>query len=88
MIFIGPNDLSLSTLGKVPADFTNPTFLDTLQTIVSAARTHGKKLGILAVDGATSRLLVEKFGFDFIVLGADVRALQGWYARELASAKA
>jgi 4-hydroxy-2-oxoheptanedioate aldolase len=88
MIFIGPNDLSLSTLNRVPADWTNETFLGTVQTIVDAARAHGKKTGILAVDGATSKFLVERFGFDFIVLGADVRALQGWYAKELAAAKA
>lgn len=88
MIFLGPNDLSVSLFNKVPANWSDPEFSSVAEKIFSTAKKHGKKTGVLALDGAASKMITEKFGVDFIVLGGDVRALQGWFAKELGAAKA
>lgn len=41
-IFIGPNDLALSLLGYVSARGDEPKFVDAVESIVAAARKHGK----------------------------------------------
>ena len=81
VIFIGPNDLALALLGYAPAKGTETTFQEAIDRIVSTAKKHCKKVGILARDG--ERAKEAKTRFDFVALGADARALQAWYRAEL-----
>lgn len=65
MVFIGPNDLALSILGYVPAK--GDENIDAIEKIVSAARKHGKWVGRLSNDGASSREHLKVF--DTVALG-------------------
>ena len=83
LIFIGPNDLAL--LGYASAKCTEPKFEEAVDRIVSTAKKHGKKVGILIKDGQSAKDAKDKF--DFMALGADVRGLQAWYEKELSLAR-
>lgn len=83
MLLIGPNDLALALLGYAPANGTEHVFNDALDQILSAAKKNGKKAGYVVRDGVGAKQALAK-GFDFVALSADGRALQGWYAAELA----
>ncbi|KAI1084313.1 Pyruvate/Phosphoenolpyruvate kinase-like domain-containing protein [Whalleya microplaca] len=85
LLFIGPNDLALALLGYTPAKFTESIFLEAIDKVVTSAKKHGKKVGILSVDGDAAKRAKERF--DFIVMSADVRSLQAWYGRELRIAR-
>lgn len=85
MVFIGPNDLALSILGYVPAKGDEPEFVDAIEKIVAAARKHGKWVGRLSNDGASSREHLEVF--DTVALSYDIRAIQNWYTAELLIAR-
>ncbi|KAH8895579.1 Phosphoenolpyruvate/pyruvate domain-containing protein [Thozetella sp. PMI_491] len=85
VVMIGPNDLALALLGYMPAKGDEPAYLEAIDKVVNSARKHGKKVGITAVDGQAAKKVKERF--DFVVLGADVRVLQAWYARELSVAR-
>jgi 4-hydroxy-2-oxoheptanedioate aldolase len=77
--------LALALLGYAPAKGDESPFTEAIDRIVSTAKKHGKKVGILAKDGEAAKTMKERF--DFIALGADARALQGWYGKELTLAK-
>lgn len=83
VLLIGPNDLALTLLGYAPAKGDEPVFVDAIDTILKACKTHNKKAGLVVPNGARARVARDR-GFDFIALSADGRALQGWYASELA----
>lgn len=85
MIFIGPNDLALSILGYVPAKGDEPEFLGAIQKIVAAARKHGKWVGRLSNDGASSKEHLKVF--DTVAMSYDIRAIQNWYTSELRLAR-
>ncbi|MGC2939179.1 MULTISPECIES: HpcH/HpaI aldolase family protein [unclassified Brevibacterium] len=68
VLFVGPLDLSYA-LG-VPLDFTAPVFRDALDTVVEAARKHGKSAGILSADAAVASTRAEQ-GFTFLPVGSD-----------------
>jgi 4-hydroxy-2-oxoheptanedioate aldolase len=85
VIFIGPNDLALALLGYAPAKGDEHTFVEAIDRIVTTAKKHGKKTGILAKDGEAAKTMKQRF--DFIALGADARALQAWYGKELSLAR-
>jgi 4-hydroxy-2-oxoheptanedioate aldolase len=68
VLFVGPTDLSHS-LG-VPGQFSDPTYLAALDTVVTACVRHGKSPGILLYDPAVIARHVE-LGFRFIGLGSD-----------------
>lgn len=85
MLFIGPNDLALSILGYVPAKGDEPEFVDAIHKIIAAARKHGKWVGRLSNDGASSREHLKVF--DTVALSYDIRALQNWYTTELQIAR-
>lgn len=84
MVFIGPNDLALALLGYTPAKYTEKVFLDAIDTIVTTAKKHGKKVGTLVPDGKAA--VEAKKRFDLVALGTDVRALQAWFRKEVALA--
>ena len=85
LIFIGPNDLALALLGYTPAKYTEAIFLEAIEKITEAAKKHGKKVGILVLDGEGAKKAREQF--DFIALGTDVRAIQAWFRKELTAAR-
>ncbi|KAG9660748.1 Phosphoenolpyruvate/pyruvate domain-containing protein, partial [Aureobasidium melanogenum] len=85
MVFIGPNDLALSLLGYVPAKGDEPEFIEAINTIVAAARKHGKWVGRLSNTGALCKEHLETF--DTVALSYDIRALQDWYRTELKIAR-
>ncbi|KAL3458590.1 Pyruvate/Phosphoenolpyruvate kinase-like domain-containing protein [Aspergillus heterothallicus] len=86
MIFIGPNDLALSLLGYVPARGDEPEFVGAIETIVEAARRHGKWVSRLSNDGASCREHLKVF--DTVAMSYDVRAIHNWYTAELKVARA
>lgn len=81
LLFIGPNDLALSLLGYTPAKSTETIFLAAIDKVIASAKKHGKKVGILAVDGEAAKKAKERF--DMVVLSNDTRSLQAWYGKEL-----
>lgn len=85
MIFIGPNDLALSLLGYVPAKGDEPEFVQAIDKIVGAARSHGKWVSRLSNDGNAGKDHLEVF--DTVALSYDVRAIQNWYKAELKTAR-
>ncbi len=68
VLFVGPADLS-HALG-VPGRFDDPSYLDTLATVVAATERYGKAAGILIYDPATFGQHAE-LGFRFIGLGSE-----------------
>lgn len=85
MVFIGPNDLALSLLGYVPARADEPEFVQAIDSIVAAARRHGKWVGRLSNTGALCKEHLRIF--DTVALSYDIRALQNWYSAELKVAR-
>lgn len=85
MIFIGPNDLALSILGYVPARGDEPEFVEAMNSIVAAARKHGKWVSRLSNDGSACKEHLEVF--DTVALSYDVKAMQDWYRAELQKAR-
>jgi 2-keto-3-deoxy-L-rhamnonate aldolase RhmA len=68
----------MSILGYAPANYTEPEFLEAIDTIAQVAQTAGVKIGILAPDGIKGRAYRDRF--DMVGCGGDVKALQGWMA--------
>ena len=82
-IYVGPADLAIS-LG-LPDGTDDAAFNDVLDTIVAACNRHGVVPGI----HATAKLVAERSerGFRMITLGADLVALRGAVANDLAIAR-
>ncbi len=81
VLFVGPMDLSVN-MGH-PGDFTQPLFLQHLQTVVKACQKHGKVAGILSRPE-----LVEQhktLGFRFVALGSDASAIAQGMTQNLAA---
>lgn len=72
-LWVGHFDLSCS-LG-IPGDFENPKFLEAIDKVATACKTHGKAAGRLAPDVATAAQIYPK-GFDTICYSGDVWAYQ------------
>ncbi|CAI7604657.1 unnamed protein product [Penicillium discolor] len=85
MVFIGPNDLSLSVLGYLPAKGDEPEFVDAIEKIVAAARKHGKWVCRLSNNGTLCKEHLEVF--DTVAMSYDIRAMQNWYTAELEIAR-
>ncbi len=68
VMFVGPLDLSTS-LG-VQRQYSNPHFLDAVDTVVAAAAKHGKASGILALDSAMLAPMLKR-GMTFVAHGSD-----------------
>lgn len=68
VLFVGPLDLSYA-LG-VPLDFNAQVFQDALETVLAAARKHGKSAGILSANAAIAATRAEQ-GFTFLPVGSD-----------------
>ena len=68
VLFIGPRDLS-HDLG-VPGDITAPAYMEALDTVLAAARHHGKAAGMLVGDGAAAAVRIAE-GWSFLAIGSD-----------------
>lgn len=76
MIFFGPADFSQG-IGR-PEEVFNEETLRARRLVAETARKHGKMAG--TVGGAANFKALEEEGFNFISIGADVVALQTYYA--------
>src|SRR5437867_9112696 len=72
VLFIGPNDLSAS-LGAF-RQFDNPEYRRAVDRILTAARAHHKRAGIMA-SSADDALVQIDLGFRFVSVGSDTRML-------------
>lgn len=77
--------MALTMLGYTPAKYTEPEFLDAIDSIVAAARKHGKKVGTLVADGEAAKQAMKRF--DLVAIGTDVRAIQAFYGNALRVAR-
>jgi 4-hydroxy-2-oxoheptanedioate aldolase len=68
VLFIGPRDLS-HDLG-VPGDTAAPAFVGALNTVLAAAKRHGKSCGLLVIDGAAAATRLQQ-GWTFVAIGSD-----------------
>lgn len=71
-IFIGPFDLSVSM--GIPGEFSNPVFLDALQTIIAACRRHNK-ICMKFTPTATTAAEDIRLGVDAPVCNTDIGIL-------------
>jgi 4-hydroxy-2-oxoheptanedioate aldolase len=84
VLFIGPRDLS-HDLG-VPGDLTAPAYLEALETVLAAARRHGKGCGMLVNDGTAAAARVAQ-GWSFLAIGSDSTLLAAAIRTELDRAR-
>lgn len=84
VLFVGPRDLS-HDLG-VPGQVTAPEFLDALEKVRTAARSHGKACGLLVNDGAAARTRIAE-GWTFVAIGSDTTLLAAETRRQLDRAR-
>lgn len=69
-IYVGPNDLAIA-LGRAPSgDPTDPLVLDTIDTILAAAKRHGVRAGLHCGSAAMAKRMIAR-GFQFTTLLAD-----------------
>ncbi len=68
VLWLGHFDLA-NFLG-IPGEFQNPVFLNTVQTVVAAARRHNKGLGFMPADEAWARDYKD-YGFNMLAVGTD-----------------
>ena len=80
ILFFGPGDFA-HALGA-PGDWKNPKLIEARQSVVEAARAHGKFAGTTAAIASPGELLAQ--GYRFLGIGADVIGL-GTYFRKLAA---
>ncbi|MEY3458286.1 MAG: 2-keto-3-deoxy-L-rhamnonate aldolase [Planctomycetota bacterium] len=81
VLFVGPMDLSVN-LGH-PGDFTQPLFLQHLQTVVRACEKHGRTAGILSRPELVEQH--KQMGFRFVALGSDASAIAAGMSQNLAA---
>ena len=84
VLFIGPRDLS-HDLG-VPGDITAPSYVEALDTVLAAARRHGKAAGMLVGDGAAAAVRLAE-GWSFLAIGSDSTLLAATVRAQLDRAR-
>lgn len=72
-------------LGYAPPNGSEVGYQKAIDAIVSSAKRHSKKVGLVVKTGEEAQHAKRRF--DLVVLSADARALQGWYGRELEVAR-
>ena len=72
-LWIGHNDLSCSL--EIPGQFEHPEFLAAAQTVVAAARAHGRSAGRMAAS-VEEAVGLNRAGFDMICYSGDCFLLQ------------
>jgi len=84
VLFIGPRDLS-HDLG-VPGDITAPAYVEALDTVLAAARHHGKAAGMLVGDGDAAAVRLAE-GWSFLAIGSDSTLLAATIRTQLDRAR-
>jgi 4-hydroxy-2-oxoheptanedioate aldolase len=74
-LYIGPADLSLALGRTQRMDQTDPVLVEALDTILAAARRHGKVAGLHTGSPAYARRMIEK-GFQFVTVQTDAAYLE------------
>jgi 2-keto-3-deoxy-L-rhamnonate aldolase RhmA len=85
VLFVGPTDLTYN-LG-IRDQFDHPRFLAAVNTVVQAARAHGKAAGIL-VHAASLVAKCREWGFTFVALGSDGGAVRAGMLQNLQTLRA
>ncbi len=85
VLFVGPTDLTYN-LG-IRDQFDHPRFLAAVNTVVQAARAHGKAAGIL-VHSAPLVAKCREWGFTFVALGSDGGAVRAGMLQNLQTLRA
>jgi 2-dehydro-3-deoxyglucarate aldolase/4-hydroxy-2-oxoheptanedioate aldolase len=81
VVWLGHFDLT-NFLG-IPAQFSHPRYLESVEALLAACRRHGKTAGFMAADDTWAADYQAK-GFRMIAYGVDVLLLQGALAAGLA----
>ena len=84
VLFVGPRDLS-HDLG-VPGDITAPAYTQALDSVLAAAKRHGKAAGMLVADGAAAAARLAQ-GWSFLAIGSDSTLLATAVVSELGRAR-
>ena len=84
VLFVGPRDLS-HDLG-VPGDITAPAYTQALDSVLEAAKRHGKAAGMLVADGAAAATRLAQ-GWSFLAIGSDSTLLATAVVSELGRAR-
>ena len=84
-LFVGPMDLCYG-LGLPPGDFTNGRFVEAIETIISAAKKHGRAVGMFGYSPVMARESLDS-GFDFASAGTDISFFRTGMAHALAAAR-
>jgi 2-keto-3-deoxy-L-rhamnonate aldolase RhmA len=74
MVFIGPNDLTLSLGLQVGFWSDSPLFLDSVQAVITACRRRNIAYGTLSADAKSARQRKEE-GFTFVGISTDCALL-------------
>ena len=85
-LFVGPADLSLATGLETFADLTDPTLLETLDTILDVASRHGITPGIHAPSPVRAAEMAAR-GFRFVSCAVDADLLREAAATALRAAR-
>jgi 4-hydroxy-2-oxoheptanedioate aldolase len=74
-LYIGPADLSLALGREQRVDQTDPVMLQALDTVLLAARRHGKVAGLHTGSPAYARQMIDR-GFQFVTVQTDAAFLE------------
>jgi 4-hydroxy-2-oxoheptanedioate aldolase len=74
-LYIGPADLSLALGRTQRMDQTDPVLVEALETILAAARRHGKVAGLHTGSAGYARQMIDK-GFQFVTVQTDAAYLE------------
>ncbi|KAH8827596.1 Pyruvate/Phosphoenolpyruvate kinase-like domain-containing protein [Flagelloscypha sp. PMI_526] len=82
VLFIGPNDLSISLGYPMPAPDVHPEVEKVIQHILQVCKQNNKKCAIFCTNGAEAARRARE-GFDMMNVSVDLWALQGGIKTEL-----
>ena len=74
-LYIGPADLSLALGRSQRTDQTDPVLVEALDTVLAAARRHGKVAGLHTGSAAYARQMIDK-GFQLVTVQTDAAFLE------------
>jgi 4-hydroxy-2-oxoheptanedioate aldolase len=85
-LYIGPADLSLALGRTQRMDQTDPVLVEALETILAAARRHGKVAGLHTGSPAYASKMIDK-GFQFVTVQTDAAYLEAEARRVIEAVK-
>ncbi len=74
-LYVGPADLSLALGRTQRIDQSDPVMLDALESVLAAARRHGKVAGLHTGSAAYARRMID-LGFQFVTVQTDAAFLE------------